>query len=158
MGSGSPTRQASPPASGSSKSSSQSRSAAPISRSVRAGQRAERRVADRHQGVGELLGVEVDRPAHPLLRDVVQQLGAQVASVLGGRRVGVLEHGVHERAEGRAHRAGRPSAREAGTVGGRLDRRGISGSSVFGTASGSLPNASPRAAAVSASAADESPV
>ena len=61
---------------------------------------AQRRVAHRDQRVGELLAVELDRPPAPLLVDVAEQLGAEV----GGRRVGVLEHGVHERPEGRTHR------------------------------------------------------
>ena len=49
--------------------------------------------------VGELTGVQLDRPPHELLADEAEQVAAEV---IGGR-VGVLEDRVDERTEGRAH-------------------------------------------------------
>ncbi len=71
-------RVRSPPARGSSKSSSPRRSRSGIWRRVVRGQRPERAVADRDQRVGELVPVEVDRPAHQLVVDVAEQLRREV--------------------------------------------------------------------------------
>ena len=85
------------------------------------GQRAERGVLHRQQRLGELLGGGVDRPPAPLLATRRRQLGRRS----GGLRVGVLEHRVNQRAEGRArgqlgHRGGRSSS--LGGRGARLPR------------------------------------
>ena len=71
-----------------------------------------------HQGGGELVGIDVDRPPAQLLPDPRPQLDLEV----GGVGVRVLEHGVHQRTE-------RGACRELGHRGdgGRMRRLGIRG-------------------------------
>ncbi|WP_292604294.1 hypothetical protein, partial [Nocardioides sp. REDSEA-S30_B4] len=60
-----------------------------------AGQRPERRVVQRHQGRGEHIGIDVDRPPAQLLADPRPQLGLED----GGVGVGVLQDRVDQRPE-----------------------------------------------------------
>ena len=62
-------------------------------------ERPERRVAHGDEGVGEHVGVHLDRPPGAVLLDLREQLGAQV----GRRGIGVLEDLVHQRAERGPH-------------------------------------------------------
>ena len=54
----------------------------------------------RHQGGGQIRGRHVDRPPHRVLVD----LGGQLALQIGGTRIRVLQHRMHQAAELGSHR------------------------------------------------------